>query len=740
MIQTHVNTYRQEVMEHLDNIEETVLDLEQEPDNKDLMNSLFRSVHTIKGSGAMFGFDDLVGFTHHLETVLEHVRSDQIQVSNKLVNLTLAAIDHIKAMISDEKNPLPNEIESRCEIINQLQSLLPESAENENVFERFCKDIFDIPEIEYEQQDKPGKAEYNIEFVPHTDIMKNGTEPAFLFKELSSLGEYNITPDTGSIPVLGKLIPEQCYLSWNINLNTVHDINTVKDIFIFVEEKSRVSVTPVNKESSNFKESSGEIIIQNKTRDINEQSIKNKDIKDSTTPHKEIPKKESKSIRVMSEKLDLLMNLVGELVVTQAAISQSAETVSQLTNIEVTALGETLERFEQELYDCLGIRENEDIEHENHEAAALFSTFAELKHNLLKYFKNIDKLHNELTGPAENLDRLTREFKNCVLDIRMVPIGTIFGKFRRLVRDLSKQLEKEIVLLTRGDDTEIDKTIIEGLNDPLIHLIRNSIDHGISTPGTRRKYGKDSKAEICLEAAHKGDRIEISIKDDGMGIDTDVIKAKAVLNNLVAPDAVLDEQEIFDLIFTPGFSTSEKITDVSGRGVGMDVVKRQIEALGGKVRIESEKGSFTKVILSLPLTLAIIDGLLISVNKRTFILPLVNIFECMEIDNNASDNNMILVRGKMIPFIRLRELFDISGEPPPIQRIVIVETDNTRIGIVADKIIGNIQTTIKSLGNTYNKQEFISGASVMGDGSISLIIDISGLICSTLKNNKYYNL
>jgi two-component system chemotaxis sensor kinase CheA len=374
------------------------------------------------------------------------------------------------------------------------------------------------------------------------------------------------------------------------------------------------------------------------------------------------------SIRVPSDKLDTLVNLVGELVTVQARLSQTAS-----------------------------LRGDQHLAH-----------------------------------IAEEVERLTSELRDSTLNIRMMPIGATFSKFRRLVRDLSQQLGKEVEILTEGANTELDKTVIERLNDPLVHIIRNSVDHGIESPEYRLAAGKPRHGTVCLTAEHSGDSVIITIKDDGAGLDKEAIRAKAIERNLITETAELSERELFALIFAAGFSTAQKITGISGRGVGMDVVKQSIEALRGFIEITSQKGKGTKITIKLPLTLAIIESLMVKIGEEYFVMPLSLVEECLELTLTdiefAHGRNLANVRGTLIPYIPLRERFKLGNSNPGIQHVVVTEIAGERIGLLVDSVIGEHQTVIKSLGKMYRGVQGVSGATILGDGSVALILDVPQLV------------
>ncbi len=374
------------------------------------------------------------------------------------------------------------------------------------------------------------------------------------------------------------------------------------------------------------------------------------------------------NIRVSSEKLDKLVNLVGELVTVQARLSQTAA----------------------------------------------------------------NKDDPQLDSIAEEVERLTAELRDNTMNIRMLPIGTTFSKFRRLVRDLSRELCKEVEMTTDGAETELDKTVIERLNDPLVHLIRNCLDHGIELPEVREAKGKPRKGSVHLSAVHSGPSVLIQVRDDGEGLDKEAILAKAVEKGLIAPGDELSEQEVYALVFSAGFSTASNVTSVSGRGVGLDVVKRAVDSLRGSISIDSRKGEGTTITLSLPLTLAIIEGLLVKIGEECFVLPLSAVEECVELLQNevseARGRHMMNVRGRLVPYVRLREQFSISGARPPIEQIVIVKHEGHQVGFVVDHVIGEHQTVIKNLGRVYRNVEGISGATILGDGTVALIMDIAKIV------------
>jgi len=681
----HREVFIEEAYELLAELETSLLELEENSDDAEHIGRVFRSLHTIKGSGAMFGFDDIAEFTHEIETVFDRVRDGKIAVTRELINLSLSARDQIRAMLNAEEID-----ESKSEdIIAAFRDFLPESEEV-------------LPEISESGNERiPGRTiTYRIRFRPAPTILADGTNPILLLGELRELGEAKIVAQIDSIPRLEDYNPESCYIYWDIILSTSEGINAIKDVFIFVNGNSEIRIEVIDggaaDEGSDYKKL-GDILIERgdiSTQDltealsaqkrigellIQEKGLGHGVVESALTEQNHVKKMRkmrqetisASSIRVPSEKVDSLVNLVGELVTVQARLSQKA------------------------------------------------------------FLQN----DPEMRSIAEEVEHLTAELRDNTMSIRMLPIGTTFSKFKRLVRDLSNELDKDAVMEIKGGDTELDKTVLDQLNDPMIHLIRNAMDHGIEPPDIRERLGKPRQGLIHLCAAHSGANVLIRISDDGAGPDYEAIRAKAKEKGLISADADLGEKDIFSLIFMPGFSTAEKVSEVSGRGVGLDIVKRTVESLSGTVEISGKKGEGTTVSLKLPLTLAIIDGLLVKIGDSNFVLPLSSVEECVELAQDdltrAQRRNMMRFRDELVPYLNLRKIFMIAGISPSIEQVVIVEADkNGRIGFGVDRVIGQHQTVIKRLGKIYKNVEGISGATIMGDGTVALILDVVQLVKS----------
>jgi two-component system chemotaxis sensor kinase CheA len=705
----HKNVYKEEAYELLSDLESALLELEEAPDDAELIGRIFRALHTIKGSGSMFGFDAIAEFTHEVETVFDMVRNEEMSVTKELIDLTLSSRDLINTMLDDPETGNSADKEKAGEIIASLQKLVPNKNEQKE------EKISPAPS-QNDSRELSGQGErqitYRIRFRPPADIFTRGIDPVLLVNELSELGMCKIVALKDTIPLLHDIVPEHCYTYWDIILTTNRNASAIKDTFIFVEDDSELNIAVIDDSIGSDKESShkklGDILVERGDLDnedlrtilkkqkrvgqmlvdanlvgtakvesaLAEQQHMQKITEKRDTQQK---KDSASSIRVESEKLDRLVNLVGELVTVQARLTQTASSRND----------------------------------------------------------------PELVLVAEEVERLTEELRDNTMSVRMVPIGSMFTRFKRLIRDLSSEMGKTIEMSTEGADTELDKTVIDKLNDPLVHLIRNSIDHGIETPGEREASGKPHQGMLHLSATHSGANVLIEIVDDGAGLNPEAIRAKAVERGLIEPDAELSEKDIFSLILEPGFSTAETVTNVSGRGVGMDVVKRSIEALRGAIDISSRRGVGTTITLKIPLTLAIIDGLLVKIGGEVFVIPLSLVEECVELTEEdiekAHGRQIANVRGEIVPYINLRDKFSIMEDKPDIEQIVIADMDDNRVGFVVDDVIGEHQTVIKTLGKFYRDVEGVSGATILGDGTVALILDVPKLVQSAVKEEAFIN-
>jgi two-component system chemotaxis sensor kinase CheA len=644
------DTFRQEAQELLEQLEQILLDLTRTPDNAELVDSTFRALHTIKGSGSMFGFDEVAGFTHHVESAFDLVRKGKVAMTAALADIALAGKDHIRNLI---ERPESVDAAAGKAILARLEATVgghaaagtPKPAEAAAPVAAASSPT----------------AKWRVHFRLPADALATGTNPLLLVDELRSLGTAVVTPLLDKIPPLEALNATECHIGWDVELATDKSKSAIEDVFMFVMDEMELKIEQLGAPAAiaaPVAAAAPARAAATPKPTVAPQAAKN------TTE----ALKSGGSIRVPAERLDNLMDRVGELVIAQSRLKQIAAA-------------------------------SQDGE-----------------------FKSI----------SEEIERLALELRDTTMGVRMVPIAQLFGRFRRLVHDLATELGKEINLTTSGEETELDKTVIERLNDPLVHLIRNSIDHGLEAPDQRKSSGKTPAGHIHLSARHTGDKVLISITDDGKGLDRARIRARAEENGLVAPGAEMTDSELFQVIFQPGFSTAQAVTNLSGRGVGMDVVKRTLDALRGSIDIASTTGKGTEITLRLPLTLAIIDGLLVRIGQGRYVIPLSAVEECVELppvqENRANGSNFLNIRGDLVPFLRLREMFNATTPPDKYQKVVVVSANEMRVGLVVDQVIGDHQTVIKSLSKLHKGVGTFSGATILGDGTVALILEIASLV------------
>ncbi len=695
MIDAHKKAFIEEATELLAELETSLLDVEKNPGDKDLIARIFRALHTIKGSSGMFGYDEITMFTHDIETVYDFIRNGTLAITKHIIDLTLEACDQISLMLKNEKLSQDEENVTK-KIIASFRGIVADFNKNSNDENKNTSKSKSDISLE------TGIAEtYLISFVPSPQIFISGTNPLMLINEMTELGEAIVLANFDSLPTIESINPEKCYVSWDVILKTNKGIDAIKDVFIFVDDDGGLKIDLLDKsgklaKEEDFKDFESLLISVSKTKrpdiknlfaeyqnsaKINDSSVQNlkskkggKEAGESTTETDS-----ASSIRVSAEKLDELVNLVGELVTVQARLSQLA-TTSTDQNVAVI---------------------------------------------------------------SEEVERITWSLRDSALNIRMLPIGTTFSKFKRLVRDLSKELGKQVELSTEGAETELDKTVLEKLNDPLVHIIRNSIDHGVEKPSDREMKGKYPVGSVKLSASQSGGNVIIKISDDGAGIDKEAVKNKAINMGLINENSNLSDSDIYGLIFAAGFSTAKKVTNVSGRGVGMDVVRRAIESLRGSIEVTSKLNEGTTISLKLPLTLAIIDGLLVKIEDDNYILPLSSVEECIELTQKDIDaahgRNLVNLRGKVVPYVNLRQKFNIKSSRPQIEQVVVSNINGMQVGFVVDVVFGQHQTVLKSLGKFYKDVEGVSGATILGDGTVALILDLQKIIEKELVDeNKNY--
>ena len=664
MLHNLVEAFLLESEDLLIQVEDAALSLGTGERTADTVNQLFRAFHTIKGSGGMCGLDAIAGFTHHLENLLVKVREGSVPVTKALIDLVLKSRDHIKILLNAEQGGPQPPAGSADKLIAAIEACANTACASSGGVASSVAAGAGSAAQRVAEPKEGAENTWRINFRPNPSLLACGGNPLSLLSELADLGHCEVTAHTVDVPALAAIDPEQCYLAWTINLIGACTENSIRDVFIFVESDSKLEIELL---SSVPTEPAAK---PEAGWAANIPSVSKEEPHKETAPKEGAPKEGAKdsSVRVPSSRLDRLVNLVGELVINQSRLAQAAS-----------------------------------------QSGA-----------------------PEFTNPVQELERLLAELRDNVLGIRMLPIGTLFGRFRRLVHDLSAELGKEIDLVTEGAETELDKSILDQLSEPLVHCLRNSLDHGVEPPDVRVAKGKPRRATVRLSAVHTGSDVVVSIQDDGRGIDRHAVRTKAVEKGLISADAVLSDKDIFNLILMPGFSTAKQVTNVSGRGVGMDAVKRQIDSLRGTLTLASEEGKGTRILITLPLTLAIIDGLLVQIGADQFITPMATVMENVELlrSQRAGKNgrNVIAVRGELIPYIDLRASFGIFSEPPPIAKVVIVQHEDQRVGLVVDAVLGTHQTVIQSLGKVFRNVNVVSGATIMGDGRVALILDVAAIV------------
>jgi two-component system chemotaxis sensor kinase CheA len=658
-----VQTFFEESLEGLDIMETGLLALPPgEAADLDQVNTIFRAVHSIKGGSGTFGFKEVTGFTHVMETLLDKMREGQMAVTSEAINTLLQSVDCLREMLMAVRNntdfdaPRVEELRERlAEMLDQKASAASSPGNRRSA----------------PAQPPPVLADgWLISFRPHLDLMHSGNDPVRIFRELAALGDLTVRPDFSRLPRLAEMQPEDCYLAWDLELRGGVTYETVAEVFAWVEDDSDLIIEPLEnltaldsteQDVAADNAQQGELLLDRRAGD-----------RRRTDRRAAGGGTDSSSIRVGIDKVDAVINLVGELVTTQSMLS------------------------------ALGV----DFD-----------------------MNRIDKLHEAL----DQLDRNTRDLQEHVMRIRMLPISSVFSRFPRMVHDISEKLGKLVELRLSGEQTEIDKTVIEKIGDPLVHLVRNSLDHGIEPPNQRGE--KPATGTITLNAYHKSGSIFIEVGDDGRGLDREALRRKGLDAGLLRPGEDYSDDQIHELIFHPGLSTAKEISDVSGRGVGMDVVRRNIQDVGGSIQIASQPGRGSKITICLPLTLAILDGQLVSVGHDCYIIPLLSIVESVQIHADtvnrvAGKGEVLRFRGQHLPILRLYEQFGAEGAVTNLEKglLVVVEADGRQVGLFVDDLQGQQQISIKSLEKNFRRVAGVAGATILGDGRVGLILDISGLI------------
>ncbi|MBB3348023.1 chemotaxis protein CheA [Sphingomonas sp. BK069] len=639
--------FRVEARELLDQVEQALLDLSHRLDDAALIDSVFRGLHTLKGSGAMFGFDALAAFTHHIESAFDRVRKGRARATLELVATVLAARDHMRALV--EGDAVPND---GAAILARLAAAV------------------DAPATEPAAPPRsPGReaatAGWRLSFRLPRAALAHGTNALALLDELRALGDCTVTARRDTIPPLDQLAERDCLVAWDAELRGDVPRAAIDDVFLFVLDGMELSVTPLAPADAAITAAEAAPVPESAREP--DRSAFDQPAPD-TFGERRARVAQGELVRVPAARLDTLMDRVGELVIAQSRLSQLA--------------GD--------------------------------------RHDL------------PLRSVAEEVERLAAELRDTMMVLRMVPVASLFGRFRRLVHDLARETGKAIALETTGESTEIDKSVGERLFDPLVHILRNACDHGLEPPDERIAVGKGDTGTIRLAAHQAGGAAVITISDDGRGVSRARVRTKAEASGLVQPGEVLSDAASLALIFHPGFSTAAAVTNLSGRGVGMDVVKREIERLRGTIELVSTEGAGTTITLRIPLTLAIIDGLLVRVGTVRYVIPLATVEECLELsaeeDRRSLGRSLITLRDRLVPFLRLRELFASDAPPGAFQKIVVVATGRERVGLVVDQIVGSHQTVVKALSPFHRGIGSFSGATILGDGGVALILDVAQLV------------
>ncbi|WKC22311.1 chemotaxis protein CheA [Rhizobium sp. SSA_523] len=740
-----IAVFRTEAAELLEQVEQGLLDLNHDLADKEQVDAVFRGLHTLKGSGAMFGFEALAAFTHHCETAFDQVRKGLVPATHDLVTAVLGATDHMRALIEVPGGQHDEMSETllarlRCAVAAAAGGAGKEGGKDggmDGADEPGGPCAADgaaparLPTSVAHSVSTPGSTSvsgptsgsssgsssgpagqavtYRIRFRLPQNAMANGTNPLGLLDELRELGACTVLADISPVPAIDTLVATDLYIGWTLELVTDKPRSAIDDVFIFVMDDMELSVSLAPAPDSDTaptiaasQPAVSEPAVPEPAADgpaaaaapdapsasitafsapsvaaspapASSASLATSPASPSgraAAPADAKQQKAAENVRVPAERLDELMDRVGELVIAQSRLSQLAGSSGDLM----------------------------------------------------------------LRAVSEDVERLSGELRDTMMVLRMVPVAQLFGRFRRLVHDLAIETGKVIELVTEGETTEVDKSVIERLADPLVHLVRNSCDHGLESAEERRASGKSPTGRILLAARQQAGEVIITIKDDGRGIDRERVRAKAESSGIIAANATLSDQDLLQLIFQPGFSTAQQVTNLSGRGVGMDVVKRTVDALRGTINVVSRPGQGSEIALAIPLTLAIIDGLLVRVGTGRYVIPLSAVEECLELsvedDMRSRGRSFISLRDSLVPFIRLRDLFQTGTKPDPFQKVVVISTGAERVGLVVDQIIGDHQTVIKAMSKLHHDVVTFSGATILGDGGVALILDVAHLVAA----------
>lgn len=674
--------FREEANELIADLEQLALRLEGNKSDPEIIEQVFRVMHSLKGGSAMFGFTLIDKFTHLLESVYDKIRNNEAQVTDAILDITLSSVDHLRTLLTQDEANYAELEQANAAMISRVEGTLTHKVAPQE------------SETAATLAEKRNKT-YFVSFTPSVDYFLDGSNPLYLLDDLWQLGQAMVVPKYGAVPSLEELNPIDCHVGWNVLLATAEGINAITDVFIFTNNRCQIEVKKLSDVNllmeAPFRKILSEAVAKNdhisgdellsltadleKIKNEADQLEQRQEQRAAAAASQPAGKDQSiASIRVSSEKLDNLIDWVSELVTIQAQLSMFA------------------------------------------------------KNNMVAGLQPI----------TEEIEKITRRLRDDVFSIRLIPVANMMTRFQRLVREVSHDLGKQVAFESRGTETELDKNIIEMLSDPIMHIIRNSLDHGIEASSEERvRAGKPAKGKILFNAFYSGANVYIQIIDDGRGIDPARVRQKAVEKGLVAADAQLTDKQIFDILFLPGFSTAKTVTNLSGRGVGMDVVRRKISDLRGQVEVDSQLGKGTTITIKLPLTLSIIDGLLVRIENTMIVVPLNSVHKVYAFRHEElahATNNLILVDEERVPALNLREYFKIDTPAPEYERVVTVEYNEKHMGLTVDDIVGEYQAVLKPLGTMFKDQDFFSGATILGDGTVALVLDPNKLVDQYAKN------
>lgn len=677
-------SFVEETHDLINELEDILLSTEIESVSSEIIDQIFRSIHTIKGSGGMLGFDKVLAVTHDLEDIYDRVRSKEIAFSSELKDISLETIDILKTLLTTNEqlaNPDQIRFADLCRKIHLFDVVVSENKEDKKV-ELSVSEVVSHPVITY-----------YIEFEPGNSLPSELSHPLYLFKELALMGNNITFSKKGKDVEVNNLEEADRFASWRMILSTREEISAIEEVFAWLKTGSVFLVKEIIKgnllaiqgaykefeklKEKIFKKSFEDIkvIAGNYSEEIAEVLQEENKKKEKSTDDIQSANNAIKSIRVSTDKIDQLLNLVSEMVTLQARL-----------NLIANLSGDT-----------------------------------------------------ELISVAEKYGSFSKQLRDNAFTISLVPFGITITRYKRMVHDLSEQLGKKVDFITEGEETVLDKKIIEQLSDPIMHILRNSVDHGIESPEDRLASGKSDTGVVTMRIFHQSNNVIIKIIDDGAGIDMDVIRKIAIRKKLIKKDQELENDELLGLIFLPGFSSAKIISNVSGRGVGLDVVKRNISEIRGSINVETELGKYSIFTIKLPLTLSIIDGLQVKIDERDFIIPLMQVSKIYTLSNFEKEsrlNQFMVLDGNQVPYFDLREDFEIGGTPPERQEIVLVGYEKEKVALIVDSVVGENQTVLKSLGSHFERQNFISGGTILGDGSVALVLDINKIVTefSKIKN------